>query len=62
MDAYTVGLKYGQQLDNGDAWAVRMEYYQQNPKNAGFDEPGQLADLDLYPSVKAMMVQFNYQF
>ena len=62
MDAYTVGLKYGQRLDNGHAWAVRVEYYQQNPKNAGFTAPGELADLDLYPSVKAMMMQFNYQF
>jgi hypothetical protein len=62
MDAYTVGLKYGQKLDNGDTWAVRVEYYQQNPKNAGFAEPGQLAELDLYPSIKALIVQFNYQF
>lgn len=62
MDAYTVGVKYGQKLDNGDAWAVRVEYYQQNPKNAGFAEPGQLAELELYPSIKALIVQFNYQF
>jgi len=39
-----------------------IEYYQQNPKNAGFAEPGQLAELDLYPSIKALIVQFNYQF
>lgn len=62
MDAYTVGLKYGQKMADGNAWAVRVEYYQQNPKNAGFVEPGQLADLELYPSIKALIVQFNYQF
>ena len=41
---------------------MRAEYYQQDPKNAGFDEPGVLADLDLYPSVKAVILQFNYHF
>lgn len=62
MTAYTVGLKYGRKLDNGHEWAVRAEYYQQDPKNAGFDQPGVLADLDLYPSVKAVILQFNYHF
>lgn len=62
MTAYTVGLKYGQKMDNGHEWAVRAEYYQQDPKNAGFNEPGVLADLDLYPSVKAVILQFNYHF
>lgn len=62
MTAYTVGLKYGHKMENGQEWAVRAEYYQQDPKNAGFDEPGALADLDLYPSVKAVILQFNYHF
>lgn len=62
MTAYTVGLKYGHKMENGHEWAVRAEYYQQDPKNAGFDEPGVLADLDLYPSVKAVILQFNYHF
>ncbi|MFS1704086.1 DUF3570 domain-containing protein [Alteromonas sp. AMM-1] len=62
MTAYTVGLKYGRTLENGHEWAVRAEYYQQDPKNAGFEQPGVLADLDLYPSVKAVILQFNYHF
>ena len=62
MDAITLGIKYGSKMTNGNAWAVRVEYYQQDPKNAGFDAPGQLAELDLYPSIKALIVQFNYQF
>ncbi len=62
MTAFTLGLKYGQKLENDKEWAVRVEYYQQNPKNAGYDEPGLLKEQELYPSIKAMMVQFNYHF
>lgn len=62
MDAMTIGLKYGQTMNNGHNWAIRVEYYQQNPKNAGFIAPGSLQNQELYPSIKAMMVQFNYSF
>jgi hypothetical protein len=62
MDAMTIGLKYGQTMNNGNDWAIRVEYYQQNPKNAGFIAPGSLQNQELYPSIKAMMVQFNYSF
>jgi hypothetical protein len=62
MTAYTLGLKYGMELDNGDELSFRVEYYQQSPKNAGFSEPGSLQDVDLYPSVKAVIAQVNYRF
>lgn len=62
MTAYTVGLKYGMELDNGDELAFRLEYYQQTPKNAGFSEPGALQDVDLYPSLKAVIAQVSYRF
>ncbi len=62
MDAITVGLKFGQSLDNGQKWAFRLEYYQQNPKNAGFVEPGQLQAQDLYPSINAVIAQLSYTF
>lgn len=62
MTALTLGLKYGQKLHNGHEWGVRLEYYQQSPKNAGFDEPGVLQDVDLYPSVKAVIAQLSYSF
>ncbi|MEP7705961.1 DUF3570 domain-containing protein [Paraglaciecola sp. 25GB23A] len=62
MTAYTLGLKYGMELDNGDELSFRLEYYQQSPKNAGFTEPGTLKDVDLYPSVKAVIAQVNYRF
>ena len=62
MDTYTVGLKYGMPLNGGDELAFRLEYYQQSPKNAGFDAPGDLANLDLYPAVKALIFQVSYHF
>jgi hypothetical protein len=62
MTAITVGLKYGHKMNNGHEWAVRAEYYQQSPKNAGFESPGVLSSQDLYPSVDAFIVQFSYNF
>ena len=62
MTAYTLGLKYGMKMPSGNEWAFRLEYYQQDPKNAGFDEPGALQQLDLYPSVKAVIAQVSYSF
>ncbi|KXI30345.1 DUF3570 domain-containing protein [Paraglaciecola hydrolytica] len=62
MTAYTLGLKYGMELDNGDELSFRLEYYQQSPKNAGFDEPGVLQDMELYPTVKAVIAQVSYRF
>jgi len=62
MSAITVGLKYGQTMANGHEWGVRIEYYQQSPKNAGFEEVGVLQDYDLYPSIKALIAQVSYSF
>ncbi len=62
MTAYTIGLKYGMTLENGDELGFRLEYYQQDPKNAGFNAPGVLQQMDLYPSVKAIIAQVNYRF
>lgn len=62
MTAITIGLKYGHKMNNGHEWGVRAEYYQQDPKNAGFENIGVLATQDLYPSVKAFILQFNYNF
>jgi hypothetical protein len=62
MTAYTIGLKYGMTMPSGNEWAFRVEYYQQDPKNAGFDAPGVLQQLDLYPSVEAVIAQVSYSF
>ncbi|GAB2691811.1 DUF3570 domain-containing protein [Aliiglaciecola aliphaticivorans] len=62
MTAITLGLKYGMQLENGNELAFRLEYYQQTPENAGFEQPGTLADEDLYPALKAVIAQVSYSF
>lgn len=62
MDAITIGLKYGQKMDNDREWAVRLEYYQQTPKNSGFDKPGVLQDIDIFPGIEAVILQVNYHF
>ncbi len=62
LTTMTFGAKYLQELENNHSWGVRMEYYIQTPKNAGFEAVGQLQDLELYEEVKAFVVQFNYSF
>lgn len=62
MTAYTLGLKYGMKMPSGNEWGFRLEYYQQDPKNSGFEAPSALQQLDLYPSVKAVIAQVSYSF
>ena len=62
MTAYTLGIKYGVKMASGNEWAFRLEYYQQDPKNADLEAPGMLQQLDLYPSVKAVIAQVSYSF
>jgi hypothetical protein len=64
--ALTYGLKYAQTLPGhgdhaGSEFSVRVEYYQQTftDQAAG---PGTLQGLDLYPSLKAFMVQVGWRF
>lgn len=62
MDAQTYGVKVGTVLDGGHDLGVRLEYYQQNPTNPGVELPGALANVELFPSVKAIMLQVSYSF
>ncbi len=62
MTTYTLGLKYGTQLANGNELSFRAEYYSQNPTNAGFEQPGELANMELYPSIDAIVLQISYSF
>ena len=62
MTAYTVGIKYGMTLNDGNELGFRLEYYQQDPENSGFSEPGVLQEQDLYPSLKAVIAQVSYSF
>ena len=62
MSAYTVGLKYGMKLSDGNDLSFRLEYYRQDPKDAGHKAPGALAEVDLYESVDAVIAQVSYSF
>jgi hypothetical protein len=64
FDGITVGLKYGQVLDSGSAWSVRLEYYAQRGDAAGVPAPAAvgLAKFDLAPEVSALMATFGYRF
>lgn len=62
MTAYTLGVKYGTTLNNGNELAFRLEYYQQTPKNNGVELPGVLQQQALFPTVKAVIAQVNYSF
>jgi hypothetical protein len=64
--ALTYGLKYGYELGDklhrpSSEFTVRLEYYQQT---LAIDKsvPGALQGLDLYPGLKAVLVQFGFSY
>jgi hypothetical protein len=61
LDAYTIGAKYGLRTNKGE-FSVRLEYYQQSPTESPRSAVGDLAAFDLTPDMKAVIVQFGYQF
>jgi len=62
MSAYTVGVKYGMKMSDGNDLSFRLEYYRQDPKDSGHIAPGALAEVDLYESVDAVLFQVSYSF
>lgn len=62
MDAYTIGLKYGMPLSNGESLSFRLEYYNQSPESDGTKAIGILKDLELYEEVDAIIAQITYSF
>jgi hypothetical protein len=62
MDATTVGVKFGHDIDNRHSWSVRLEQYVQSGESSPSEAFGQLVQQDLYPDVEATIVQFNYSF
>ena len=61
LDAYTIGAKYGLRTDHGE-FSLRLEYYQQSPTESPGSAVGDLANFDLTPDMKAVIVQFGYKF
>ena len=64
--AFTYGLKYAYKLSSGaglagSEFSVRLEYYQQIQDHR-LAAPALLQNLDLYPGLKAILVQFGWRF
>lgn len=62
MSTFTVGLKYGLLVNNGHDLSFRLEYYRQAPTDGSFDAPGVLNEVDLYPTIDAIIAQVTYSF
>ncbi len=61
MQATTVGLKIGFLSPGGHQSSVRLEYYRQTGDSHPGDALPNQRDLDLYPTVEAFIVQYNYR-
>jgi hypothetical protein len=64
--AISYGLKYALKMpddlgNNGSEFSVRLEYYQQTADNQA-PGPGSLQNLNLYPGLSSVMLQFGYRF
>jgi len=62
MDATTYGFKFGRAFDERHVWSVRLERYEQTGDSSPSEAFGQLEQQDLYPDVKATIVQASYSF
>lgn len=62
MNGITLGVKYGIPMKNNTELSFRLEFFQQSSKSNGDELPRVLNDLDLYPSVDAIIAQVNYSF
>jgi len=61
MQATTVGLKFGFLSPGGHKSSVRLEYYRQSGNSHPSDALPNQRTLDLYPTVEAYIVQYNYR-
>jgi hypothetical protein len=64
--AFTYGVKYALKMPdesgyNGSEFSVRLEYYRQTVDNRT-PGPGSLQNLDLYPGLSSVMLQFGWRF
>ena len=62
MDATTIGIKFGREVDRQHSWSVRLEQDEQTGESSPSEAVGQLRNQDLYPDVTATIVQLSYSF
>jgi len=59
--AKTIGVKLGLPRDNGGELALRLEAYQQDPREHSSALPG-LSGLDLNPRLRSLLLQVDWRF
>lgn len=62
MWATTLGLKIGFKAPNGNKNSVRLAYYHQDGEKSPSDAVGIQKNYDLFPSMDAFILQYNYSF
>jgi hypothetical protein len=62
FDGYTLGLKYGHPLGDGEEWGLRVEYYEQSGRAPPEASVGALQGFDLDTDLDAIIVQAGYRF
>lgn len=62
LDAYTVGVKFGHELPNGNEWSARLEFYDQKSTAPAATLIGSQAGNVKMPDFNAVILQFGYHF
>ncbi len=62
FDAVTLGVKYGENAVEGEAFAVSVEYYHQFGDDSPADAVGVQRGLDLFPETRAILVLVTNSF
>jgi hypothetical protein len=62
LSGITLGVKYGWKQANEQEMSLRLEYYLQSGDSDDNDAPGILSELELFPDVEAIILQFSYNF
>lgn len=60
FDGLTFGIKWGHMIHADTEWNVRIEQYQQKGQLKDIPEP--LQNLEIFPDMSAMILQFGYSF
>ena len=60
--AFTIGAKFGMKVNDDEDLSIRLEYYSQSGSNTPSTAVGLQRNLELAPSVRAIMAQIIYSF
>ena len=60
MTTTTLGMKYGIPTRRDGEFALRIGYMLQTGEDHPAGAPGQLANQDLFPDTRAILIQLNY--